>query len=427
MSERSRVFITGSGMISPCGMSSLESWQQILQQRTALSVLSGEEFSTDPKALGGQIKSYHPEQLLPERKLIKAISKQDVLGIYAALQAVADSQILTYRDALQAHEREAFNERSAIYVGSPGSKYFQQYDFLPLLAKSKGDMQYFGRELFAEIHPMWLLKTLSNNVLAYTGIHLGFKGFNHNITNHAVSGMQAIIEAYHAISHLQADRAVVVAYDIGIEPQALYYYQKLGLISPRHLKPFDVDHDGTLLAEGAGALVLESEASAEARGAHILGEVIGGGSCSEAAGLFSMQASGQYLAEFMADILAKIRFKASDLGLLVAHGNGNPLSDRTEAAAIGAVFGGDVPVTAFKWALGHSLCASGVIDTILALFALREKIIPGVAPLAQLAPDCAALNLQAKSRTLSHHQNSALIINRGFGSMNAALVIQSHD
>ena len=121
---------------------------------------------------------------------------------------------------------------------------------------------------------MWLLRILPNNVLAYTGITYGFKGPNHNITNHAVGGTQAILEAYHAIRSGQADRAVVVAYDMGIEPQALFYYEKLGVVSGRHLKPFDDDHDGTLLAEGAAALVLESEDSVNARAATCYGEIL---------------------------------------------------------------------------------------------------------------------------------------------------------
>src|SRR5208283_989287 len=125
---------------------------------------------------------------------------------------------------------------------------------------TQGNMQTFAKHLFDEVHPMWLLRILPNNVLAYTGITYGFKGPNHNITNHAVGGTQAILEAYHAIRSGQADRAVVVAYDMGVEPQALFYYKQLGVVSERHLKPFDSEHDGTILADGAAALVLESEA-----------------------------------------------------------------------------------------------------------------------------------------------------------------------
>ena len=115
-----------------------------------------------------------------------------------------------------------------------------------------------------------------------------FKGANHNITNHAVGGAQAIIEAYHAIKSGQISRACVVAYDLGIEPQALYYYDKLGILSAKDLKPFDKDHDGTILAEGASSLILESEESVKMREAKCYAELIGGKSTTESSGLFSI-------------------------------------------------------------------------------------------------------------------------------------------
>jgi 3-oxoacyl-[acyl-carrier-protein] synthase-1 len=163
--------------------------------------------------------------------------------------------MIVYRDTLP--HKNPFNEQTAVFVGSPGNKYLQQYDFLPLLAKTH-NMQQFAQQLFETVHPMWLLRILPNNVLAYTGITYEFKGANHNITNHAVGGTQALLEAYHAIRSGQAERAVVVAYDMAIEPQALFYYEQLGVLSNQHLKPFDEAHDGTILAEGAAALVLES-------------------------------------------------------------------------------------------------------------------------------------------------------------------------
>ena len=142
------------------------------------------------------------------------------------------------------------------------------------------------------------------------------------------------MEAYHAIRSGQADRAVVVAYDMGVEPQALFYYEQLGVVSERHLKPFDSEHDGTILAEGAAALVLESEASVRARSATCYGEIIGGLSASEAAGLFSIEAEGQHLTELIERTLAVAELSKEDIGLVVAHGNGNSKSDDSEAQAI---------------------------------------------------------------------------------------------
>lgn len=427
MNLTNRVFITGMSALTSTGATADETWSGLLAGKSGLGDIQQWDLSSWSNRLGGEIKAYNPATMLPDRKLIKVISRQDVLGINAAMQAVDHSQLMAYRDTIadNAHELATFQDKSGVYVASPGNKYLQQYDFLPLMAKTNGDMQAFAEHLFSEVHPMWLLRILPNNVLAYTGITYGFKGANHNITNHAVGGMQAIIEAYHAIQSGQISRAVVVAYDVGIEPQALYYYDKLGVLSARDLKPFDQNHDGTVLAEGASALVLESEASVRERHARCYAEITGGSAATEANGLFSIEAEGIELARLMSGALKNSQLHASDIGVVVAHGNGNQKSDTSEAAAIQAVFGNhDVPVTAFKWSMGHTLCASGVLDTVLATYSLRQQCVPGIANLTTLARDC-LVNASQETRTLASHKPHALIINRGFASMNTCLLIKS--
>ena len=426
MSDTNRVFITGRSALTACGATSDETWSSVVAGESGLGEITQWDVSSWPNRLGGELKNFQPATMLPDRKLMKVISRQDVMGINAAMQAVEHSQLLHYRDTLASVD--AFNEETAIYVGSPGNKYYQQYDFLPLVAKTNGDMQQFAKELFSEVHPMWLLRILPNNVLAYTGITYGFKGMNQNVTNHAVSGTQAIIEAFHAIKSGQAERAIVVAYDVGIEPQGLYYYDKLGVISPRHLKPFDREHDGTLLAEGAAALVLESEASAVRRQAVCYGEVVGGLSATETQGLFSIEAEGEHLTSLLARTLEQYRLSAADIGFLVAHGNGNQKSDISEAKAICNVFtDAPVPVTAFKWAMGHTVCASGVLDAVLTTYAFQEKRIPGIANLESLAPDCQGINATSDHRALPVNKPCAVVINRGYASMNACLVMKACD
>lgn len=416
MATNNRVFITGSSALTASGMTLDDTWAALLAGHSGLAPIQHWPLEGWSHVLGGELKT---APMLADRKLMKAIARQDVMGISAAMTAIEQSQLLTYRQTLTCEQ--TFNAETAVYVGSPGNKYFQQYDFLPLLAKAKGDMRHFAKELFNEVHPMWLLRILPNNVLAYTGILSGFKGQNHNITNHAVSGLQALLEAYHAIRNGLAQRAVVVAYDIGTEPQALFYYERLGVISRTALKPFDQAHDGTLLADGASALILESEASVQARGATCFAEMLGGVSRTEAAGLFSIDTSGEALAQCLRETLAQHALTSTDVNLVVAHGNGNPLSDISEACAITDVLGA-VPVSAFKWSMGHTLCTSGILDVVLATRALADQVIPGVATLDHLAPTCQGLNIQRETRALQGH--TAMVINRGFASMNACVVIR---
>ncbi|MCH9755939.1 MAG: 3-oxoacyl-ACP synthase [Gammaproteobacteria bacterium] len=427
MNNQRRVFVTGVGSVSACGNTTDALWEAVLAGKTGIAPIQNANLSTWSHQLGGELKSYEPRKMLPDRKLLKAISRQDVLGINAAMQAVEDSAFLEHRNSIEAPDAiEAFNDATGVYVGSPGNKYYQQYDFLPLMAKTESDMQAFGEQFMDEVHPMWLLRILPNNVLAYVGISYGLKGVNHNVVNHATGGMQALLEAYHAIQAGDADRIVVVAYDVGTDEQALFYYERLGLLSAEHLNPFDVTHNGTVLAEGAAALVLESEASVKARNAKPYAELTGGLARSEAAGLFSIEAEGESLAKLIQDTLEQQQLKPDDLACVIAHANGNPKSDVSEARAIAHMQGElNIPVTGFKWAMGHTLCASGVMDAVLATHALRSKTIPGLPGFNQAAPGCEALNVTEKVRTMENtSKQHALLLNRGFGSMNTSLVMK---
>ena len=137
---------------------------------------------------------------------------------------------------------------SAPIVGSPATKYRYQHDYLEPLAEAGGDSREFGFRAMEEVHPMWLLRTLPNNVLAYVGIQYGFMGANQNVTAHGISGSQAVAEACRYLRDGAIDRAIVVGYDSASELEALPYYASVGLLSARGLRPFDRDRDGTVLA-----------------------------------------------------------------------------------------------------------------------------------------------------------------------------------
>lgn len=415
-----KVFITGLGAITASGTQVPDILHRLLAGQHSISEISVFDLHAWKTRLGGSIHDFKPAEYLPDRKLTKVISRQDAMGIYAGVSAIQDSQWTTYRDTLSCDTD--FNERTGIYVGSPGNKYMQQYDFLPLIAKTKGDMQAFAQHLSEEVHPMWLLRILPNNVLAYVGITYGFKGPNHNVTNHAVGGMQALIEAYHAIQAGYIDRAVVVGYDMGIEPQALFYYDQLGLISDTHLRPFDSTHNGTILAEGAAAITLESEDSLRARKGHAYAECLAGVSRTEGGGLFGIDTSGTALQTLMEETLSHASMAPSDVGLMIAHGNGNTKSDDTEAVAIQNVLPHAPPVTAFKWAMGHTLCAAGILDTALGALILQEGTIPGLPYLQAKSHAAQSLNVTATSRPVSKRQ-AAMVVSRGFASMNACLLM----
>jgi 3-oxoacyl-[acyl-carrier-protein] synthase I len=409
------VVITGRGALTAAGNTADATWQAVVDGAVKVDFIE----DVWPGCKFGKLANFDKTLNLPDKKILKMISSQDILGIQAGLQAIIDSKILDFRATLAADTQKEFNLDTAVFVGSPGNKYFQQYDFLPLVAKAQDNMQVFAEHLFATVHPMWLLRILPNNVLAYIGIISGFLGVNHNIVNHAVSGMQALTEAYYAIKTGQAKRAIVVSYDMATELQSLYYYQKLGLISAGDLKPFDKTHDGTVLADGACALVLESEESASARAATIYGKIKAAHTNSDAQGLYNIDTEHKSLDDCLRQTLAGAALQSADVGAIIAHGNGNNKSDATEILSINNIFPHHPMVSAYKWCMGHTICPSGMLDVMLATYALEHKVLPGIATLKN--PADLQLNISKNSRTLKH--DNIMVISRGFAGMNSSVIV----
>jgi 3-oxoacyl-[acyl-carrier-protein] synthase-1 len=416
--------VAGSGAICAAGKSPSEIWDAVAAGRPAIRPIQQWDTSGWPTALAGEIPGFDPRALVEDRKLHRLLQRSDLLGLYAAARALDDSGFVAYRETLDPAAAETVNDRTGVYVGMGGGSYQNEYEFFPLLTTANGDLGTFGRELTATVNPMWLLRSMPNNVLCYIGIRHGLKGPNVCLTNHSVSGSLAIVEADAALRAGEADRALAVGHDAPIEPQMVLYYHQLGLLSADGLWPFDARRSGSLLGEGAAALVLETEKAAAERDATVLGEFLGSGCTTEAEGLLPIRADGDGLAGAIAMALDDAGLRPAEVGMIVAHGSGTRPSDASEALAIRRVFGATVPpVTAFKWAFGHPLAASGILDSVLALSALRHRVVPGVATLRELDPDVGSLPVSTLPQ--APRSDVALVLNRSFGGSNTALVFRA--
>jgi 3-oxoacyl-[acyl-carrier-protein] synthase-1 len=421
-----KILVTGTGAVCAAGMDPAAILGVLASGRTAVGPIRQWDTSGWPVHEAGEVADFNPRALVDDRKLHKLIRRTDLFGLYAAGRAIDGSGVVVHRDALAAEAAATYSDRTGVYVGSGGGNYQNQYDYFPLLTEAHGDLPTFGRELASTVNPMWLLRTLPNNVLGHIGIRHGLKGPNACITNHSVGGTLAVIEAAEALRNGEADRAVAVGHDAPIEPQMVLYYQRMGLVASGALLPFDARHDGSVFGEGAGALMLETEASAAGRGATVLGEILGGGYACEAEGLVAIRDDGDGVARAIAAALDDAQLQAADVGMIVAHGNGTRQSDVSEAAAIRTIFGDErqaPPVTGFKWAFGHLIAAAGIVDTVVALAALARHQVPGIATLSRLDPACAGLNASATPQ--APRSNVALIICRGFAGTNAALLVRA--
>jgi len=419
-----RVLVTGSGAVCAAGSSPADILAAAVDGRCAIAPILQWDTTGWPCTIAGEIPDFNPRALVDDRKLHKLIRRTDLVGLYAADRAIDAAGFTAWRDGLDEAAGAIYSDRTGVYVGSGGGNYQNQYDFFPLMTEAHGDLPTFGRELANTVNPMWLLRTLPNNVLGHIGIRHRLKGPNACITNHSVGGSLAVIEAAEALRNGEADRALAVGHDAPIEPQMVLFYARLGLLASGPLLPFDARRDGSVFGEGAGALMLETEASARERNATVQGEVLGGGYACEAQGLIAIRDDGDGLARAIAAALEDAEITPAQVGMIVAHGNGTRQSDASEAAAIRSVFGSACPpVTAYKWCFGHLIAAAGIVETTLALAALAGRSVPGIATLAQADPDCAGIAVSAAPQPA--RSNVALVLCRGFAATDAALVVRA--
>lgn len=418
-----KIVFTGTGIVNGAGATVDEIWEKLERGETAVGPFEQWDAANWPVKVAAEVKT-DKRTLVPERKLHKTIGRTDMVGIYASERAIESSGLLELRESLSPEEEESFNDRTGIIVGAGGGAYWSNYDFLPLIEESGGELQEFGKELGNLVTPMWLLKNLPNNVLCHVGIRAQFKGTNACITNQCASGIMAVAEAASAIWNGEGDRILATGHDTPFEPEMVYYYHKLGLMSAAAPKPFDAHRSGTVFGEGAGALILEKGSDAEARGATIHGEFLGFGCCSEATGILDLDPDGDGVKRAIEQALADAGLSPSDVGMICAHGNGTNASDLTESLGIKAVFGEDVPpVTGFKWAYGHLIAASGIVDVVMTLECLKRGVVPGIPTLEKIDSEIAPFPVSKEAA--KPRSDVALVICRGFGGMNVVLAVRA--
>jgi len=424
MSASRNIVITGVGAVCGAGRTVDSIWDAIVNGRSAITAIAEWDATKWPARMAAAVTGVDNRTLVEDRKLHKMISRTDMFGLYAAGQAIQQSGVAAHRDALDEAAAAKFNDRSGVFAGSGGGNYRSNYDFFPALTAANGSLPRFGQEFSNSVNPMWLLKNLPNNVLCHVGIRHGFKGTNACVTNQCVGGAMALAEAASAIRAGEADRAAAVGHDTPLEAETVFNYHQIGLMAPDTLRPFDRNRKGTIFGEGAAALLLETAADAQARNATVLGEFLGFGCVSEATGILDVRPDGDGVGRAIQLALKNAGVSADAVGLVVAHGNGTQASDASEAIAICRVFGEkSPPVTGFKWAFGHLIAASGVLDVVLTLNALRQKIVPGIATLQTIDPALAPLAVSASPQ--KPRSDIALVLCRGFGGMNVALVVRA--
>ena len=398
-SSSRRVVITGIGVVSPLGNCPTKLIDRLRAKTSGIGPLTqvpqgvlSTDFGAESREFTGDIKDYGPlEKPLQRtiRKGSKVMCREIEMGVAVAQLALTDA-------GLCADTRES--TRTGVVYGCDYIMSLPE-EFVSGIGKcldDNGKFQFdqWGQTGKPEVNPLWLLKYLPNMPASHIAIYNDLRGPNNSITVREASGGAAIYEAYSTLQRGHADVLVVGSTGSRIHPlRTLHASMQEKLAANRDdpakmSRPFDSDRDGSVVGEGAAAIICETLQHAEARGANIIGEIVGMASSSA-----GPNAGEDFLKTALANVYRGALGDADPLsiGHLHAHGLGTVECDRYESEAISEVFG-DVsiqpPVTTSKGHIGNLGAGGGMVEIVASLSALGGDLFP-ILNCDSLGDDCA--------------------------------------
>ncbi len=400
-----RVVVTGTGVVTPIGHTVPEFWQGLRDVRSGLSPLDGFPLEDLKILIAAQIRNFDHKARLKHFERDKIIRYADPFSWYAA--AAADEAIK--QSGLEIPMADPY--RTACIIGS-GAGGLMTYE------KSY-------RDLFIEkkkaTHPLTLLRIIGSSASAHVGIEFGIKGPTFATCSACSTATHAIGIGLDYIRRGLVDVAVTGASEAVINYGTMKAWQALHVLSPEGCFPFSRKRNGTVLGEGAGILVLEELEHAKARGANILGEVVGYGMTSDARDMVNPGTEGPR--EAMKQALADADIDLHKINYLNAHGTATTINDKNETEAIKEVFGDhayNMPISSTKSMHGHPLGAGGGIEAVACLKAIEENWVPPTANLEEPDPDCDLDYIPNVGR--DHEVTYAMSNSFAFGGLNAVLI-----
>lgn len=392
-----RVVITGVGIVSPLGNCVDELWQALREGKSAVAELEALPSDVLPISCGAEAKGFTGDiqQYGPlDKKVQRAIKKGQKLMCREIEMGVAAAQLALTDAQLSADVRDA-NRTGVVY----GSDYIMTLpeEFAAGIAKCMDEHGKFQFERWSElglpeVNPLWLLKYLPNMPASHIAIYNDLRGANNSLTLRESSPGAAIGEAVSTISRGHVDAMVVGATGTRINPfrtihASMQEVLATGRENPETLcRPFDKDRTGSVLGEGAGAMILEELEFARERGATILGEVVGSGSSTVGPG----SGSGSQSKAIANALRASVRDSdPADVGHINTHGLGTPDGDAQEARAIGEIFGNVAPpLVAAKANFGNLGAGGGIVEAVASLRALEEGSLWPAINFEEASEDC---------------------------------------
>lgn len=375
------VVISGTGIVCSLGATALQVWDSLLSGRSGARKIDA--FDTE----GFSSLSAYPVHGLDPRDL--GINPRDsrIMGLHSLMLMKSG------RDAFVHSKLDGgviSGEEIGFFAGM-GMVDYDLDDLLPSVLKSldtEGNLDWdaFYGEAYKEIYPLWPLSMLNNISFCQVAISLGIKGENTVFSPHADSGMQAIAEGVKTVVDGKARVVLAGGVSEAVTLLSLARAHLCGILasedgSDRLVRPFDVSRGGTILGEGSGVVALEHLSSARARGADCRAAVTGYGAACEPDGRYTGPSSRAFGAA-MQRALETAELKASDIDVVIAHGDGTIVGDRNEMDALRDVFSDcsrGLNVFSSKGAIGDLLAGAPVVDLIIALSMMEHGLVPATA------------------------------------------------
>ncbi len=409
-----RIVITGMGTVNPLGLNVKETWGNMTSGVSGVGPITLFDSSPLQVHIAAEVKSFKPEQYM-DAKEARRRDRFEQFAIASAREALAQS-------GLQITEANAGRIGVIISSAIGGLQSLQE---ATLTNYKEGPKR---------VSPFLIPMLMANGGAGMAAIEFGIKGPCFSVASACASGADGIGTALMMLRTGMIDAALAGASEATITSTGVAAFDRVGAMSRRNddysmtPQPFDKNRDGLVMGEGAAVIVLEREADAKVRGANILAELAGYGATADAFHVTAPHEKGEGGAAAMLMALSSAKANIEDVGYINAHGTSTLLNDQSETRAIKAAFGElayKVPISSTKSMTGHMMGATGALEAIVCVQAVRDGLIPPTIHYQTPDPECDLDYVPNKSREV---KVSLAISNAfGFGGHNAVLAIRKYD
>lgn len=405
-----RVVVTGLGAVTSLSCQVEDLWQKVLAGKSGIHQLQAFDTSDHKVKFGGDIHDWSTADYVHPREA-KRLDRFTQFGLVAGIEAVKDCGI-------DFEKHDPWRLGAIIGSGIGGINEIETQE-QRLLHKGPDKVSAFT-----------IPKLMLNAASGHLSIRFGLRGVNYAVATACASATNAMGDAYRTIQRGETDVMLTGGTEAAVTPMGMSGFANMKALSTRNddpttaSRPFDADREGFVLSEGAGVLVFEELEFAKARGAKIYGEVLGYGASADAGHITQPDPNGAGASRAMSNALKDSGLNTTDIDYINAHGTSTPLGDKAETKAVKNVFEDHaykLNISSTKSQLGHLLGASGGVELVCSLLAMRDQVVPATINLQTPDPECDlnyTPNTPQERKLVNAMSNSF-----GFGGHNASIIV----